>query len=164
MSATKQHCKTQAWRVMNFCKAAKEDDQAAQVAREVLEALLRNCQSDEHATAVVTAFIESPHYPGDVIADLVAIARRTEQHEQPPAGCDHCAIGPDVSTGEMRWASHVSLELASGVSYAARCQCPRGLWLLKQDAKRANEPAPQPRKAPKPERPDVRQLAAGEDR
>lgn len=166
MSATKTGCKQQLTRLMRFTREGRNEDEGerAALSREVLDALLRNCQSDEHAADVVTRFIETPHYPGDVIADLVSIARSTEKHDQPPAGCDQCAIGPDISTSEMRWAAHVAGTRPDGTTYAMRCGCARGLWYRKSDS--GVKPAVDlQRKPPKRLEPvDGRKLAAGDER
>lgn len=160
MSATKNGCRQQVWRVVTFCKAVKDDDSQQQIAREVLDALLRNCQSDEHAEEVVTAFIEKPHFPGDVIADLVAIARVTQKLDQPPAGCGICEIGADITTGEMRWAAHVTGIRANGTTYAARCACARGQWYRNADG--ATAPKAEPQRAERV-RQDLRRIASGDD-
>lgn len=158
MSATKSGCKQQVWRVMTFCKAAKDDESQTQVAREILEALLRNCQSDEHAGEVVTKFIETPHFPGDIIADLVSIARATQKFDQPPAGCEDCAIGPDITTGEMRWSAHVTGTRPDGATFAQRCSCVRGAWYRNADASPRTDP-----KRPGRSKSDFRKLASGDD-
>lgn len=102
--------------------------------REIREALLRHCQSNEHATATVTAFLENSIECRNIVAELVQIARASRRADDPPPGCDRCWLGPDPYTGEARWAAHVQVN-RNGFECAVRCTCERGKWLAAESSK-----------------------------
>lgn len=132
MSATEKHVKTECKRL---AAAVMIEPKSAEGKREVVDALLRNCQSDEHVTSVMTAFLEGSRECQNLIAELVSIARRTQTTDQAPAGCDTCLLGPDLETGEMRWAPHVAVVTGSNTA-ATRCSCDRGRWFAAKDVER----------------------------
>lgn len=134
MSATESHIKTQCQRLGSVPMIEPKTKEGK---REWMEVLLRNCQSDEHVTAVMTAFLENVADYRNPIAEIAKIAKSTWEFAKPPAGCDYCAIGPDVTTGEMRWATHVPVE-RGGISAVSRCECPRGIWFSRKDSERSS--------------------------
>lgn len=158
MSATLLHIKAECKRLGSIPMVEPKTREGKQ---EWVDVLLRNCQSDEHVTAVMTAFLENVADYQNPIAEVARIARSTQSHGEAPAGCDRCAVGPDVSTGEMRWAAHVPA-FRGGYSCAERCDCPRGVWLTRKDADRLNVPAPERKPPTKIDPPDYAKLAAGD--
>lgn len=159
---TREIARKQAGRLRSCPILTPRDEAAAEVfRREVVDALMRNCQSGEHAETVVTQFLETARDPKNATAELVAIARATATAEQPPAGCERCYLGPDLDTGVVRYAAHVSRTVA-GYDVAGRCECVRGRWLAAKDAERRRDLAP--RKAPHEYAADAdwRSLAAGD--
>ncbi len=149
MSATITHIKAECKRLGSVPMIEPKTREGKQ---EWVDVLLRNCQSDEHVTAVMTGFLEGVSDYQNPIAELAKIARATQDFGRPPAGCDYCAIGPDVNTGEMRWSAHICGE-RGGNSFAVRCECPRGVWFSGKDTERSNAPKPE-RKAIKIDPPD----------
>lgn len=109
---------------------------------EVINCLMRNCQDGPHCAETMTALLDgSVEFPRDLettTARLSYAARRLQQPEVAPAGCDRCYLGPDVTTGEIRWYAHVPGE-RNGYSMAVRCGCERGAWLSDRDRLRAIE-------------------------
>jgi hypothetical protein len=104
--------------------------------------LMRHCQDDAHAERAMTAMLETVVETTNPLAQFCAIARQLLDHGKPPAGCDRCFVGPDGTTGEVRWAAHVSFDPpGGGNSYAARCDCARGQWLSAREKQGA--PAPE---------------------
>ncbi len=135
MSATKACCLKQ---VKRLAVAPLFRPTTEQAAKDWLDTLMRHCQSDDHAEAVMTEFLSTATDSQNPLADMAAIARRTEKHDIAPPGCWRCEIGPDVETGEMRWAHHVPTEVR-GYTCAGRCQCARGEWLAAKDKERKRE-------------------------
>jgi hypothetical protein len=116
--------------------------QSKEGVREIVDCLMRHCQSEEHAERTITAFLDGATEPKNLTAELAAIARRSQIPDQLPAGCPRCFLGPDVDSGEVRWAAHVP-GVRGGYSVALRCECERGEWLAAKDQERkaANPPA-----------------------
>lgn len=107
--------------------------------REIVDCLQRHCQNAEHAAAVMTRVLDSAmEVKGPITAWIAATARDTGAGERAPDGCWRCEIGPDVETGEMRWANHVPTEW-KGYTCARRCLCERGKWMAAKDKARASE-------------------------
>lgn len=138
MSATRDHCKAQ---VKRLAVAPLLVPTNGDTALEWVMGLMRHCQSNEHATLVMTLFLDSATESRNPLADIVAIARRTAVADEPPAGCPACDLGPDPTTGEQRWMAHVSGE-RNGVGFAKRCSCPRGQWYLARDPQNIRRVAP----------------------
>lgn len=104
-------------------------------AREWLNVLMRNCQSDEHAAQTMDRFITETVTCENPLATFASLARSGWKSDVPPPGCSECELGADIDTGEMRWAPHVMGE-RNGYTYAMRCKCERGRWLYSRDAER----------------------------
>lgn len=121
--------------------------------REWLSVMQNNCQSDEHCAAAMSALLTETIHCENPLASFVAIARSTWSGDQAPPGCDRCRIGPDLTTGEMRWASHVSAE-RNGCDCAVRCDCARGRWLAVKDGER-KAAAPESRKSKQLQKPNA---------
>jgi len=165
---TREIARKQAARLQSNPMLAPQSDDGR---REIVDLLLRNCQSGEHAEAVMTAFLERARKVENVTAEIATIARATATAEQAPAGCERCYLGPDVSTGEVRYAAHVS-RIVGGYDVATRCDgiggigCPRGQWLSARDRERrtveAAKVASDERRRATPERADFARLAAGD--
>jgi hypothetical protein len=130
--------------------------------KEIVECLLRNCQSEEHAVTVMTRVLDGAlRVEGPITAWIASVARQTQTYDRAPAGCDLCYLGPDVTTGEVRWAEHVSVQIG-GYDCARRCTCDRGGWLAAKDLERgAAKPAARARHE-HPADADWRKRAAGD--
>ncbi len=139
MSANLKHIKAECKRLGSVPMVEPKTVEGKQ---EWVDVLFRNCQSDKHVTHVMTTFLETVSDYQNPIAEITKIAKSTWDFGKPPAGCDNCAVGMDLSTGEMRWASHVPIEHGNNSS-VARCECPRGIWLGRHDALRLNSPKPE---------------------
>lgn len=114
--------------------------------KEIIDCLMRNCQSAEHAANVMTQVLDSAlEVKGPITAWIASTARQSQIADQAPAGCDQCYLGPDMDTGEVRWAYHVPVDIG-GYSRAARCCCQRGRWLYARDTQRFAEQPEEPRK------------------
>lgn len=159
MSATKDFCKTQVGRLSVTPLFAPKTRQAGE---DWLNTLMCHCQSNDHAERVMTQFLENCTEAKNPLAEIVIIARETERHDEPPPGCSECELGPDETTGEMRWAAHIGGE-RNGVSCAVRCVCDRGKWLLAKDVERMKSAGKKPvkRTAPMTRVRDAKTLAAG---
>jgi hypothetical protein len=133
---TRDHARAQAARLQANPILAPQSDAGR---TELIDCLMRNCQSSEHCAAAMTALldgsIEFPREMETTTARLAFCARRLQIAETAPAGCDRCYLGPDVTTGEIRWYAHVPGE-RNGYTYAARCDCERGKWLAARDRER----------------------------
>jgi hypothetical protein len=133
MKLTRQDAQKQAKRLQACPMLAPQTDEGR---KEIVDCLMRHCQSAEHAETVMTRFLdEALHVNGAVTAWLAATAGQTRQADQPPPGCRQCWLGPDLSTGEVRWAAHISVQRGE-YSFATRCDCERGQWLQRCDAER----------------------------
>jgi hypothetical protein len=155
VNATESHVRAQCKRLS---AAPMIEPRTIEGKREWIDALLRNCQSDEHVTTTMTAFLETVTNYQNPIAEICRVARAMQRPASIPSGCNRCAIGRD-SAGEMCWAAHVPVE-RNGLSCAVRCDCQRGTWLARKDAERLNVPE---RKPPtKLEPVDFAKLAAGD--
>ena len=130
---TRDHARRQANRLQACPMLAPQSDEGK---REVVDCLMRHCQSAEHAETVMTQFLDGALHVQNSIAELAAIAHASRQNDQPPPGCDLCYLGPDFSTGEVRWAAHVSVD-RNGLAFARRCSCARGQYLNAADVVRA---------------------------
>ena len=136
MKLTRQDAQQQAKRLQSCPMLAPQSDEGR---KEIVDCLMRHCQSAEHAQAVMTQFLdEAIHVQGPVTAWLAASARQTRKSDQAPTGCARCWLGPDFNTGEVRWAAHVSTD-RDGISFAMRCDCERGQWLKIRDGERRAE-------------------------
>jgi hypothetical protein len=107
---------------------------------ELVDAILRHCSDYSHAQKVMTELLDSALKPVNMIAALAAIAARTRRPDQAPPGCDKCSLGPNRTTGELEYLSHVSVTIR-GYSTAKRCDCARGQWLAEGDRARALQEA-----------------------
>ena len=144
---TKNHVKAQVARIFNSCPILSPKDPRAATAQasEVIETLMKFCQSDEHVTETVSGFIQNTLQCQNLIAELVVYAGKTQRGDVAPAGCEHCDLGVDADTGIQQWAPHVTIEreypLGSGqmVQCGARCACLRGKWLAAMDRRRLTE-------------------------
>jgi hypothetical protein len=156
---TRSMAQKQAARLQACAMLAPQSDEGR---KEVIECLLRHCQSEEHAAETMTKFLDGALHVQNLTAELAALARETQRQEEPPVGCQECYLGPDVSTGEVRWAAHVGFE-RDGLWFSHRCSCPRGRWLAAKDAERA-QAKPEKRKPVKPMTPaaDFLRRAAGD--
>jgi hypothetical protein len=160
MSATEQHVKEQCKRLSS---APLIEPKTPEGKREIKDTLLRNCQSDEHVTEVITRFLEGDEDPGYMpIAALVRIAKKTRRLDEPPPGCDRCALSPDEFSGEMRWSAHVIQDRGDGISYAKRCDCERGRWLRIRDLAVEKPKAPAKAKHEHKADADWQRMAAGD--
>jgi hypothetical protein len=160
MSATEQHVKEQCKRLSSLPMIEPKTPEGK---REIKDTLLRNCQSNEHVTEVITRFLEGDEDPGCMpIAALVRIAKKTRRVDEPPPGCHRCGLGPDEFTGEMRWAPHIAIDMGKNYSFASRCDCERGLWF--QDRDRESGKPKLPAKAKHKHKADVdwQRMAAGD--
>ncbi len=88
-----------------------------------------------HLTETVTGFLENALHCENLVAELKLYAGKTLHSDTPPPGCACCDLGEHPTTGEQRWAPHVSAE-RNGVSIADRCNCRRGAWFRAQDERR----------------------------
>src|SRR4051794_3759271 len=139
MKANERNLKDECRRLSSLPLLLPADPRAAEAAaKEIMRALLRHCQSDEHVSDVITTFLEDQRDWRNPVAELVQIARTTQRADAPQAGCDVCFLGAESNTGEIRWATHVTGE-RHGYTYAARCNCERGQWLAARDAERQAE-------------------------
>jgi hypothetical protein len=130
MSATKRHVKAECGRMFAAIPLISSLDDAGK--REIADTLMEHCQSDEHVTEVLKFFAENALDWRNPVAELVAIARKTETPECAPPGCEACDLGPDPFTGAQRWAAHVSA-VRNGYDVAERCSCRRGRWLARKE-------------------------------
>ncbi len=137
MNATKEHVKSECNRMFAAIPLIASIDKRGKEA--IVDALLRHCQNNEHVTLVLQKFSENVTDWRNPVAELVRIARENGISGLAPAGCDRCALGPDITTGEMRWAAHVSVKRGEYDS-SARCpgpdggtECLRGKWLIERD-------------------------------
>ena len=159
---TREHARKEGSRLQSCPMLAPQTNEGR---REIVDCLMRHCQSEEHATSVMTEFLDTAvNIKGTLTSWLAAIALRTRVPDDIPPGCDRCYLGPDMSTGEVRWAAHVSFDLPSGYTASRRCTCDRGRWLSQRDAER---PVAAPIKYPSRIEGDLEQLdwarrAAGE--
>jgi hypothetical protein len=153
MKPTKEHVLDQCKRLAAVPMIEPKTDEGK---REVAEALLRNCQSNEHVTQVISAFLENTLDCQNIVAELVRLARITQKTDQPPLGCSQCEIGPDLETGAMQWRAHI---VADGG--AKRCSCRRGQWFAAKDREYF---AVQPRIERKLSRPAIVTLGRATDR
>lgn len=102
--------------------------------REIVDCLVRHCQSAEHADSVMTRFLdEALKVEGPVTAALANIARQVPSGEEAPAGCERCFSGKNPVTGEKLYAHHVGRDVPGGYSVAVRCSCERGRWLASRE-------------------------------
>ena len=134
MKLTRQVAQRQAARLQACPMLVPQSDEGR---REVVDSLLRNCQSEEHCVAVLTEFLDTALHVQNVTAELAAIARRTQRSDQAPAGCAQCDLGPDPFSGEQRWAAHLAEERG-----ARRCECDRGRWLAAREHERTADSKP----------------------
>ncbi len=136
MKLERKEAQTQAKRLQSCPMLAPQTDDGR---KEIVDCLMRHCQSVEHAVAVMTQVLDDAlEVKGPITAWIASIARRTQHAEVAPDGCWRCEIGPDVETGEMRWAVHVPTEW-KGYTCAGRCSCVRGRWLAGKDQERRRE-------------------------
>jgi hypothetical protein len=151
MSINRSDARKQAARLQASPMLQPQTDEGC---REIVDCLMRHCQSAEHAAAVMTQVLDSAlEVKGPITAWIASIARGSQVADQAPAGCEHCYLGPDINTGEVRWAFHVSITSRYGITSAGRCTCERGRWLAAKDAERATT-APVDAKKPKHEHPE----------
>lgn len=108
-------------------------------AKAIVDALLRNCQDNEHVARTLRRFSESATDWKNPVAELVAIARESEMSGEAPAGCDRCSLGEDPETGEMRWEYFVRTRIKGQYEFSGRCSCPRGRWFAELDRRRRDE-------------------------
>lgn len=143
MRITRESAQKQAKRLMACPALAPQSDEGK---REVVDCLMRHCQSPEHAAEVMTAFLDTAIDPRNITAELASIARQSRLDDALPTGCPACTLEPDEATGAPRYASHVTGE-RNGYDIAARCKCPRGISLKERDRKRdADEAAERSRR------------------
>jgi hypothetical protein len=103
---------------------------------EIIHALERHCQDDEHVSLVVQTFQDSITQWFNPIAELVKIAKATAKPERPPDGCDRCMDEPDPKTGAARWLPFVEHPRGNAMM---RCVCARGVWMRGKDAENDRE-------------------------
>jgi hypothetical protein len=159
MSATEQCVKEQCKRLSSLPSLEPKTKEGK---REIIDALLRNCQSNLHVGEVITRFLEHEENPYNVIAALIRIAWETRRPDEAPPGCDSCALGPDEFTGEMRWTAWIGKDRSDGISYAVRCCCERGRWLRERDLLTAKPKAPAKAKHEHKADADWQRMAAGD--
>lgn len=157
---TRDHARRQANRLQACPMLAPQSDEGK---REVVDCLMRHCQSAEHSETVMTQFLDGALHVQNSIAELAAIAHATRQNDQPPPGCDRCYLGPDVFTGEVRWASFISVDRRDGLSSAHRCSCARGQFLNAADVARQVAQLEQPKAARMTSAGDAMKRAAGDE-
>jgi hypothetical protein len=129
MKLTREYARQQAARLQACPMLVPQSDKGR---AEIIDCLLRHCQSAEHSAAVMTQFLDGSLNVRNPVAELATIARATQTTDQPPAGCDGCYLGTDIDTGEVRWAAHVFVE-RNDISFARRCLCARGRYLRAAD-------------------------------
>lgn len=105
--------------------------QAAEGRDEIVKALCTYCASDEHATRVMTWFLENTTECSNVVAELIRIAREVilaGDSKELPQPCDRCR-GVDFVMFD---------KVINGVTYCARkrCDCERGQTLKAKDEAR----------------------------
>src|ERR1035441_8417824 len=102
---TRKHAKAQCQRLLSSYPILSPKDPAAAItqATEVVDTLLRECQSDEHVTQVIDAFLTTALHCENVVAELVLYAGKTQRGDVAPPGCTECDLGEDRDTGEQRW-------------------------------------------------------------
>lgn len=140
MKITRESAQKQAKRLMACPALAPQSTEGKQ---EVVDCLMRHCQSPEHAAEVMTAFLDTAIDPRNITAELASIARQSRQDDALPVGCGLCTLAPDMHTGAPRYAAHVPVT-RNGYDFAIRCACERGRVLKSRDCKRALEQARTP--------------------
>lgn len=105
--------------------------------KEIVDCLLRHCESIEHAEATMTAFLDSSPNPRNVTAELAAAAKLAKSGPSLPDGCDLCRYREPL-TGLIKYRSHISV-VVRGYESSKRCACPRGQALEAADRRRDAE-------------------------
>lgn len=98
---------------------------------EIMNCLMRHCESPEHAERTMTELLDGTRDPRNITAEIAAAARLTRKGAALPAGCDRCRY-TDVDTGQVQYYAHVS-GTRNGYDYAERCGCARGRALRHLD-------------------------------
>lgn len=132
MELTRESARRQAMRLQSSALLAPKSDEGR---TEIIDCIMRHCQSAEHAELVMTAVLDGSIDVKNMTAEIAAVAKRTRKAEVPPNGCERCAIDPDINTGESRWSPYVSVS-RNGCAFARRCDCARGRWLAAADRAR----------------------------
>lgn len=130
---SRDDAKAQAKRLQSSPMLSPQSDDGR---REIVDCLMRHCESVEHAARAMTALLDNCTDPRNLTAELRSAAVSTAyEHQVIPDGCSVCYLEPDVTTGEARWYAHVSKE-RNGYTCAVRCGCARGQWLKRRDQER----------------------------
>lgn len=104
---------------------------------EIVDALVRNCQNDQHVDTVLRTFQETVLEWKNPIAELVKIAKETATPDRAPDGCDRCEDPAWKHDPQRpRWLPHVDVYGADGTTLLRvdYCDCSRGQWLRERNA------------------------------
>lgn len=101
---------------------------------EIIECLIRHCDSPEHAERTMTELLDGAKDPRNITAEIAEAARLTRKGPGLPEGCDRCRV-TDPFTGEVKYLPYLG-EFRNGYDRAFRCACARGKALAALDAKR----------------------------
>lgn len=108
---------------------------------EIVECLIRHCDSPEHAERTMTELLDGARDPRNITAEIAEAARLTRKGAPLPAGCERCRY-TDADTGQVEYRPHVS-GTRSGYDFAERCGCARGLALAARDAEHRPQRKPE---------------------
>lgn len=136
MKLTRDIAKKQAKRIAANPMLTPQSEQGV---TELVDCLMRNCTSPEHAERTMTVFLDTARDPRNLTAELADAARQSRQDVAFPPGCSRCTLMPDEHTGEPRYASHVPARTIGGYDCVVRCGCERGQALRARDRQRAAE-------------------------
>lgn len=114
--------------------------QTKEAKTEIVNCLMRNCVDQAHAERAMTMVIEDCRDPKNISAELKAAAAATHLVEVAPAGCSLCARGVDDASGSPLYENYPRAGVGkAGYTFAARCTCVRGRWLVEQGERRKRE-------------------------
>lgn len=127
---TREQARKQAKRLLaNAMLTPQSDDGIA----EIIDCLMRHCNTAEHAGRTMTEFLDSARDPRNVTAEIAAAAERVAEPVKLPEGCDTCRYVDE--SGATGYRPHVVV--ANRCTEAlGRCSCARGRTLLATDRKR----------------------------
>jgi len=129
---TREYARAQVQRLLANPMIAPQSDEGA---REIIDCLMRHCETAEHAQATMTIFLDQTPEPRNVTAELASAAQRALNGPILPPGCEACAY-KDPLTGVTLYYSHLAIDGAGKYSAVVRCTCARGKLLQAADRQR----------------------------